>query len=228
MSALASNTADGNTAVQLRNYNFDAPNKEYDNWCIWEAARATSAAPVFFECLRRNGFEYVDGGLGWNNPIIAYVLFYVQALRDTHYGFRMGAELNHLYTKDYPKACVLSLGTGVPPSMKLTTGLASVAGFIQIATNSESAHLVMSTFYDPNYYRFNLSLHDSGDDSVSGLVPGRIYGTREEMVKYEQVMVAMDDYKNIPAIREMTDKYLGRIGEELNACAEKMYIASKK
>ncbi|KZP14744.1 hypothetical protein FIBSPDRAFT_935625 [Athelia psychrophila] len=41
-------------------------------------------------------------------------------------------------------------------------------------------------------------------------------------------MVAMDDYKNIPAIREMTDKYLGRIGEELNACAEKMYIASKK
>lgn len=228
MSALASNTADGNTAVQLRSYNFDAPNKEYDNWCIWEAARATSAAPVFFERLRRNGFEYVDGGLGWNNPIIAYVLFYVQALRDTHYGFRMGAELNHLYTKDYPKACVLSLGTGVPPSMKLTTGLASVAGFIQIATNSESAHLVMSTFYDPNYYRFNLSLHDSGDDSVSGLVPGRIYGTREEMVKYEQVMVAMDDYKNIPAIREMTDKYLGRIGEELNACAEKMYIASKK
>lgn len=35
---------------------------------IWEAARATSAAPTFFGPITVGGFELIDGGMGANNP----------------------------------------------------------------------------------------------------------------------------------------------------------------
>jgi len=74
MSALASNVSDGNTAVHLRTYNVgpDVP-AQYNDWEIWEAARATSAAPAFFESFERDGKRFVDGGVGFNNPILEWV-----------------------------------------------------------------------------------------------------------------------------------------------------------
>lgn len=69
MSALASKVEDANTAVHLRNYKTDeSVPSEYSNWKIWEVARATSAAPVYFPRFTKDGREFVDGGLGWNNP----------------------------------------------------------------------------------------------------------------------------------------------------------------
>ncbi len=35
---------------------------------IWQVARATSAAPTYFKAMKIDGIEYVDGGLGSNNP----------------------------------------------------------------------------------------------------------------------------------------------------------------
>jgi len=35
---------------------------------IWEAARATAAAPTFFLPINVAGLTYGDGGTGWNNP----------------------------------------------------------------------------------------------------------------------------------------------------------------
>lgn len=35
---------------------------------IWQVARATSAAPTFFEPLKAEGYMFKDGGLGTNNP----------------------------------------------------------------------------------------------------------------------------------------------------------------
>lgn len=40
----------------------------YPDMKIWEAARATSAAPAYFERLKYKGEEFIDGGMGWNNP----------------------------------------------------------------------------------------------------------------------------------------------------------------
>lgn len=73
MSAIASKVEDGNRAVHLRTYNTNAGvPSEFEDWSIWHAARATSAAPVYFDCFRVDGIEkvFVDGGLGWNNPIL--------------------------------------------------------------------------------------------------------------------------------------------------------------
>lgn len=36
---------------------------------IWEAARATSAAPAYFKRIKVGSEELIDGGLGANNPV---------------------------------------------------------------------------------------------------------------------------------------------------------------
>ena len=36
---------------------------------LWEAARATSAAPYYFPPIKVGHYELVDGGLGANNPL---------------------------------------------------------------------------------------------------------------------------------------------------------------
>lgn len=36
---------------------------------LWEACRATSAAPVYFHPIKVGQYQLVDGGLGANNPL---------------------------------------------------------------------------------------------------------------------------------------------------------------
>jgi len=36
---------------------------------VWEAARATSAAPAYFKPFAIGKYELIDGGLGANNPL---------------------------------------------------------------------------------------------------------------------------------------------------------------
>ncbi|KAF8593831.1 FabD/lysophospholipase-like protein [Ceratobasidium sp. AG-I] len=68
------------------------------NCKIWEAARATSAAPYFFKpiVIKELGCDitYIDGGLGCNNPTRQLI-----------------KEMNDLHLSDQP-ACILSIGTG--------------------------------------------------------------------------------------------------------------------
>ena len=55
--------------AHLRTYDNPKCPTEYADWAIWEAARATSAAPTFFKALKKGEKSYVDGGLGYNNPV---------------------------------------------------------------------------------------------------------------------------------------------------------------
>ncbi|KAI9800302.1 MAG: hypothetical protein M1833_003416 [Piccolia ochrophora] len=41
-----------------------------DMVCIWEAARATTAAPTYFADAKINGYVFTDGGFGANNPSV--------------------------------------------------------------------------------------------------------------------------------------------------------------
>lgn len=79
---------------------------------IWEAARATSAAPTFFEqiFIGPPGISepYIDGGLGCNNPI-------KQVLEEARTQFPG----RHV-------ACIVSIGTGRPRVKGIPT-----PGFIQ-------------------------------------------------------------------------------------------------
>ena len=82
-----------------------AKNKEY-NCAIWEAARATSAAPTFFEPIKigppGSGIDYVDAGIGCNNPIKQVV-----------------AEAARVFGEEVLVGCIVSIGTGQSGSVGL-------------------------------------------------------------------------------------------------------------
>jgi Patatin-like phospholipase len=137
-----------NTVTQrLRNYR--SVREEHIECTIWQAARATSAAPTFFDAITfPNGLTFSDGGLRDNNPIF---------------------ELIDEVVREFPGrdiATVLSLGTGVSTSISLGNGgLISVAkACSQIATDTEGiARRFTETHCRPggrfrnNYFRFNVA-----------------------------------------------------------------------
>lgn len=70
-----------NTApVFLRSYKIDSdpPHPDLVKIKVWEAARATSAAPAYFEPMKIGEINLVDGGgLLANNPIGWYVIHFL-------------------------------------------------------------------------------------------------------------------------------------------------------
>jgi predicted acylesterase/phospholipase RssA len=131
-----------------------AKNNTY-NCKIWEAARATSAAPTFFKAMDigPEGLKtaYVDPGLGYNNPMD-------QLLQEAELVF--GANASY--------ACILSIGTGVRPitdieSKRLKRWLPkrAIEALKSIATNTEvTAERMKRQFGDRFgvvYHRLNVS-----------------------------------------------------------------------
>lgn len=92
----------GAAAVRMRTY--DSNTADAFPARIWEAARATSAAPTFFQPITINGVKYGDGGTGWNNPT-------AEAL----------AEARHIWPNRLI-GCLLSLGTGLEEAIQLSEG----------------------------------------------------------------------------------------------------------
>ncbi|KAK0447477.1 FabD/lysophospholipase-like protein [Desarmillaria tabescens] len=121
---------------------------------IWEAARATTAAPTFFKAIKiigSGGFgpEYVDAGLGFNNP--------TKEVRD---------EAKELFGSNRRVGVFLSIGTGHPgPSgFQQPKGIEKVfpLEFIRvlqrITTDCESVADELAKEYGGNgvYFRLNV------------------------------------------------------------------------
>lgn len=72
---------------------------------IWQAARATTAAPTFFKSMPINNplptIIYVDGGLGYNNPSQLAL-----------------AEVRRIWSPE-AKVCLVSIGTGHEPAASI-------------------------------------------------------------------------------------------------------------
>lgn len=129
---------------------------------LWKAARATSAAPGFFEKVQIGTVDHIDGGLGCNNP--------------AKVAFQDVAQIHGMQ----PPILVLSIGTGAPseaqtPEHEHKTGtafghlkdmLSAFKSSIELATDSEAVHedlksLIRLTRSDPrtptlHYFRFNV------------------------------------------------------------------------
>jgi hypothetical protein len=82
--------------VRFRSY--ESSWNDIDDCPIWQACRATSAAPTFFPpmVIGKPPSAYVDGGLGYNNPI--------RLLLD---------EARHIWPRAREIGCIVSIGTGV-------------------------------------------------------------------------------------------------------------------
>ena len=117
---------------------------------IWEVARATSAAPTYFEPIKIDGLEYLDGGFGANNP--SNELY--REVRKMHNGSTKAVRI------------LISVGTGVNDSSTRfsdKTGLSRYLNYVNFMkkwmTDSEETHGAMKETAGKeefNYYRFNV------------------------------------------------------------------------
>ncbi|KAK0130270.1 hypothetical protein ONS96_000793 [Cadophora gregata f. sp. sojae] len=95
----------GATAVRMRSYEIAKKEIAFEAK-IWEAARATSAAPTFFSPITIRHVTYGDGGTGWNNPT-------KEALNEAH-----------KIWPGRPIACLVSIGCGIEDPLQLVDGAA--------------------------------------------------------------------------------------------------------
>ena len=115
---------------------------------IWEAARATSAAPAFFDPIKIGPFgeEFIDGAIGANNPIDEVL-----------------AEARSIWPDaDKRIQCIVSIGTGVPEFKEFGKNAKQVAeNLLHIATEAdETARKFLSSHshigLQGRYFRFNV------------------------------------------------------------------------
>ena len=67
--AVNEDAANNRGPVFLRSYVNSQSPSEVPGIKIWEAARATSAAPLYFPPMHVGQYKFVDGGLQANNPL---------------------------------------------------------------------------------------------------------------------------------------------------------------
>ncbi len=119
---------------------------------IWEAARATSAAPSFFDSIKigKSQEEFGDGGTGANNPVR---IVWNQA----QYCLKQGGGSVKKNLK-----CLVSIGTGIPSLEPFGDQLLKVAKTLKaIATETE---ITAKSFREEHaelakqhrYFRFNV------------------------------------------------------------------------
>jgi predicted acylesterase/phospholipase RssA len=136
-----------NIPVLFRSYESHEP---HPGCKIWEAARATSAAPTFFKrIVIGNKQPFIDGGLGCNNPS-KLVLSEAKAVFPTH---QIG--------------CLVSIGTGQgniigikrPGFFQQIVPIDVIQALKAISTDCEATHEEMLLLFanSPNtYFRLNV------------------------------------------------------------------------
>ncbi|CAE6521937.1 unnamed protein product [Rhizoctonia solani] len=151
--ALSRENMEASLPAHLRTY--ESAWNQAPNCKIWEAARATSAAPTFFKSITITdnegvSYTYVDAGLGVNNPTE-----------------RVLAEAENLFPEQNI-SCILSIGTGQAKtiSMSKSNVMSIVVPDLQllnavkkIATDCERMADKMSSRFAPHpgvYFRFSV------------------------------------------------------------------------
>ncbi|KAJ5679821.1 hypothetical protein N7462_008065 [Penicillium macrosclerotiorum] len=165
---MATNARAGNNRapVFLRSYKNpnNMENSALVNIKLWQAARATSAAPAYFKPLQVDGFTLVDGGLGANNPL----------------GW-LWTEVLGVYGPARATDCFLSIGTGMAKNAPvIQPGILPSheveESYISVATNSELINIMFRTLIDAfapqaqerKYWRLNVHKDVLSEKKVVG------------------------------------------------------------
>ncbi|XP_070825117.1 calcium-independent phospholipase A2-gamma-like [Chaetodon trifascialis] len=110
---------------------------------MWQAVRASSAAPGYFQEFTLQSDIHQDGGIILNNPCA------------------LAVHESRLLWPNQPFQCVLSLGTGRYDNVKrapaTSTSLrAKISNLISSATDTEGVHTLLDDLLAPDvYFRFN-------------------------------------------------------------------------
>ena len=156
---------------------------------IWQAARATSAAPLYFPPIRFGipPANYVDGGLRYNNP--------VRALYD---------EAKRVWGKSKREVgCIISIGTGIKQLRDVgDKGTAILQSLAEIAFDAQQ---VAQEFADEIEHRI--------EDNVESLTYIRLD------VDQGLQNMKMEEWKDFDMLTGATNDYLKSHKGDIERCA---------
>lgn len=140
-----------NAGVPILFRSYSSVHSYHETCTIWQAARATSAKPGFFEHIKIGRQQpYIDGGFGCNNP----ANLVLEEAAELFSGRKL--------------ASLISIGCGHPPTARLPKGdLGAMNEMFRLMTEDcEKTHEEMVKRFSGHpelYHRFNVeqSLNDS-------------------------------------------------------------------
>lgn len=144
---------------------------------LWQAARATSAAPTYFPPIKIGRSTYVDGGIGVNNPA-ALACTEVKVI---------------LPWKGASIAALVSLGTGIPIYKGSNVSLTDIPRMLkEVATDCDLVHRNLQE--EKYYFRFDVGegIGDLSLDNVQCIdlmieATGNMLGRKETRLLLEEV-----------------------------------------
>ncbi|KAE9988815.1 hypothetical protein EG328_007419 [Venturia inaequalis] len=179
------------------------------NVAIWEAARATTAAPLYFDPIKIGNRKFGDGGFGSNNP-----------------AEEMATEVASMHGHDFScMSVLLSIGTGdMPPIIRIAREdgwLKKYGTYLnaakKLASDARAVHQRLDSLkkcINPGlpYYRFNVPSR-SGLDKI-----------KLDEWKGPKWYWRPSRKRTLDKIREATEAYCGRdeVRAQLMEVAEKM------
>lgn len=212
VTAVKTEGVSNNAPVLLRSYHSKYEMPAVPGIKLWEAARATSAAPVYFDPLTvtyKEGNEekkvtFVDGGVQANNPV----------------GW-LWSEVIQRFSPVRLIDCFLSIGTGMGvgvslPSFSALNSVGFASGATSILTNTESMNVlfrVLINLLSPEtnirkYWRF-----DCGDGLPDFFVDDEGVGRWRLLAnRDEHDLGQMDDVKMVPFMTDQTKTYMEQDG----------------
>ncbi|KAF9046654.1 acyl transferase/acyl hydrolase/lysophospholipase [Panaeolus papilionaceus] len=214
-------------ATHLRTYVNNNVEKSFEHYKIWEAARATSAAPTYFPRMKLDEYEYVDGGLGFNNPVLL-----LMGEARLHFGFAR------------PFGCLVTIGTGMAPNVELppegtnvfnsvTSSVGIVKSMWELTTKAEHANQMAKPLCEPGtYYRFNVGEKIAEKRWVekvdpplfqrwfSGAQPIEVQRVTAE--NWANITIDLADYKHMGDFVRITLRYLETEDKRVKECASKL------
>ncbi|XP_032258321.1 calcium-independent phospholipase A2-gamma isoform X1 [Phoca vitulina] len=199
-------------AFVFRNYgHFPGINSHYLGGCqykMWQAIRASSAAPGYFAEYALGDDLHQDGGLLLNNPS-ALAMHECKCL-----------------WPDVPLECIVSLGTGryesdVRNSVTYTSLKTKLSNVINSATDTEEVHVMLDGLLPPDtYFRFNpvmcenIPLDESRNEKLNQLqLEGLKYIERNEEKMKKLAKILTQEKTTLQKINDWiklkTDMYEG-------------------
>lgn len=174
---------------------------------IWEAARATSAAPTFFQPIIIDGVTYGDGGTGWNNPT-------AEAISEA-YKIWPGR----------PIGCLVSIGTGLENAIQLPHGSDELSdGFsrllLQRLAPKAAFQLEVAKYCAASLTSCEKVHRDVSDKYPDHVVPNRNYFRFN--VPQGMSAIGLEEWKKVGDIIALTQDYMehGEIEERKKAIAK--------
>ncbi|KAK6003120.1 hypothetical protein QM012_000965 [Aureobasidium pullulans] len=214
VTAVRKDAVDNRAPVLLRSYKNPLELSEQAGIEVWRAARATSAAPTYFDSVPTGDIELVDGGLGANNPL----------------GW-LWNEVLSVFGPTRPTNCFLSIGTGIPKNVGINGLLSLPSALASAATNSELTHILFRTLLDAyaptsvthKYWRLNVSVEIPAWDEQKSEYLGLKKYTIKHLDNYEDVG-ELDDLIAVKKLEDMTRGYIKAQDDVISQCVKALQL----